>query len=177
MVCITAGQSYLSVKEVLYRTFLICYTDKRGPGPVVYAVKTLPLTSSEAGAKSRRIHTKESIPWDGFFSLRPCHNQKFDKSEIICYHFTIKEATMAIGKEETNKLTEEQLAKVEALEKEIDEAIREGYGYDDKRIIVSIPYPPKKVRQELARRYRKAGWRIAFHLDDGRGDGDWVSLT
>ena len=85
---------------------------------------------------------------------------------------------MAVKKEKAGKLTDQDLAVVRGLEKEIDVAIREQYdGYDHKVTLQVKQLPYKRVEKELRRRYKLAGWHIVFHYDDGRGDGDWIELT
>lgn len=71
------------------------------------------------------------------------------------------------------QLSADHASEVERLEKMIDQKLAEDYA--GRRISISLSgFPHERVRQELTRRYKEAGWRIKF--DDDQRDGAFVSL-
>ncbi|MFA6383361.1 MAG: hypothetical protein WCX17_02970 [Parcubacteria group bacterium] len=81
---------------------------------------------------------------------------------------------MALKKEGlAEKLQREHEAEVKKIEKLIDDKLARDY--TGRPISVTLEtYPHEKVRQELTRRYKEAGWTIEFK-DDQR-DGPFITL-
>jgi hypothetical protein len=82
---------------------------------------------------------------------------------------------MAVSKAEVSKsLSDSQLAQVDALEDLFDRSLREEYS--GKRLLVDVEAGiHDKVKQEVARRYRLAGWKVKF--DSNQRDGSWVEFS
>lgn len=76
---------------------------------------------------------------------------------------------MAISPNDT-QLTPEELAKIEALEAQIDSLLKSQYVKDQAWIRVSsgnLRFIPTRIRTELIRRYQEAGWEKVQIVDDG----------
>ncbi|OHA50029.1 MAG: hypothetical protein A2991_01765 [Candidatus Terrybacteria bacterium RIFCSPLOWO2_01_FULL_58_14] len=82
---------------------------------------------------------------------------------------------MAITKAEIlGRLTQDQEAAASALEATIDAEIRRNYV--GRELVVTISHwPHERIRQELERRYREAGWILSFHSD--QRDGSWITVS
>ena len=82
---------------------------------------------------------------------------------------------MAIKKSELVSLfTKQQKCEIAAFESRTDEMLRSKYA--GKQVNFEIPrWPCDKVRREIERRYKEAGWKIKFGSD--QRDGNWVELS
>lgn len=78
---------------------------------------------------------------------------------------------MVLSPRDALVLTPENVAQADDLCRKIDAWLRRNLTTADTKnhIPIEPPYPPRKVLEEVARRYREAGWIGAWYERSGRG--------
>ena len=76
---------------------------------------------------------------------------------------------MALSPEQINKI-DNKLYNIDDIEKEVDESIKEYHGwYPWEEALIDREYPVE-VRNKVAKRYIKAGWKYVYHHTSSEND-------
>lgn len=82
---------------------------------------------------------------------------------------------MAVKKAEiSNGFTEALQTEADCLEKLIDKHLKEKYSGNIATVMLTEGFPNEGVRNELERRYNKAGWVVKFDSDQRDA---WIELS
>jgi len=76
---------------------------------------------------------------------------------------------VALKPSDLSRLTEEEQADLKALETRIDRTLRESAKWSQNKHWISVSNTTPRIREEIAKIYRDAGWKVRW--DDDQRDG------